>query len=62
MKDRKGIGGRPRHGPQAKKAPLNLRTDPDLRAQVERLARRDGVSLTQEVERLVRLGLERDAA
>jgi predicted HicB family RNase H-like nuclease len=62
MRDRKGIGGRPRHGAEAKKAPLNLRTDPNLRAQIEQLAQRDGLSLTQEAERLIRLGLERDAA
>ncbi len=62
MRSRKGIGGRPRYGQEVKKAPLNLRTDPELRAQIERLAQRDGVSLTREVERLIRLGLERDAA
>jgi predicted HicB family RNase H-like nuclease len=62
MKDRKGIGGRPRHGADVKKAPLNMRTDAALRAKIEMLAQRDGISLTQEVERLLRLGLERDAA
>ena len=62
MKDRKGIGGRPRHGQSVKKAPLNLRTDVDLRSRIEALAERDGLSLTQEAERLIRLGLERDAA
>lgn len=62
MSGGKGRGGRPRHGPAVKKAPLNLRTDPDLRARIERLAERDGLSLTQEAERLIRLGLERDAA
>ena len=62
MTGRKGIGGRPRHGQSVKNAPLNLRTDPDLRAQIETLAQRDGLSLTQEAERLIRLGLERDAA
>jgi hypothetical protein len=62
MMNRKGIGGRPRHSAEVKKAPLNLRTDPALRAEIERLAERDGLSMTQEAERLIRLGLERDAA
>jgi hypothetical protein len=45
-----------------KKAPLNLRTDATLRAEIEERAKRDGLSLTQEAERLIRLGLALDAA
>ena len=62
MKDRKGIGGRPRERADVKKAPISIRTDPSLRAEVEQLQRRQGLSFTQTVERLIRLGLERDAA
>lgn len=62
MRSRKGIGGRPRHGSEVKKAPLNLRTDATLRAEIEERAKRDGLSLTQEAERLIRLGLALDAA
>ena len=57
MKSRKGIGGRPRHGAEVKKAPLNLRTDPDLRAAIDASAAAHGLTTTREVERLVRLAL-----
>jgi predicted HicB family RNase H-like nuclease len=62
MSDRKGIGGRPREGVHAKKAPLNLRTDPELRARVEASAAQHKITLTKAVERLVRRGLEADGA
>jgi hypothetical protein len=62
MRDRKGIGGRPRQGATVKKRPLNLRTDDELRAQVEAFARERGLSMTQAAERLVRRGLESEAA
>lgn len=55
MKDRKGIGGRPRHGENVKAAYLNMRTDPELRALIETSAAQHGLSLTAEVERRVRL-------
>lgn len=58
MKSRKGIGGRPRHGPQPKTVPLNMRTDPDLAARVGASAEAHRLSRTREVERLVRLALD----
>lgn len=48
------LGGRPRHGAEAKKAPLNMRTDPELRKRIEAAARNRNLSLTQEVERRLR--------
>ena len=47
-------GGRPRQGATAKLAPLNMRTDPELREKIEEAADRTGRSLTQEVERRLR--------
>jgi antitoxin component of RelBE/YafQ-DinJ toxin-antitoxin module len=58
MTDRKGIGGRKRHGTNLKKSPLNLRTDPELRARVEAFAEANGLSMTRAAETLVRRGLE----
>ena len=58
MKNRKGIDGRPRHGPRPKTAALNMRTDPELAARVEASAATHRLSRTQEVERLVRLALD----
>lgn len=62
MMDRKGIGGRPRERAEAKKAPLSLRTDPGLRAEILSRAKAHGLSLTQEIERLLRRALDLDAA
>lgn len=62
MKDRKGIGGRPRERAEIKKAPISIRTVPELRDEIERLSHRNGLSFTQQVERLLRIGLESDAA
>ena len=62
MKDRKAIGGRPRERAEVKKAPISIRTVPELRAEIERSSTAHGLSFTQEVERLLRLGLERDRA
>jgi hypothetical protein len=62
MTDRKGIGGRPRHGEQVKASYLNMRTDPGLRARIEASARARGLSIAQEVERLVRASLDTEAA
>jgi hypothetical protein len=62
MKDRKGIGGRPRHGEEVKASYINMRTDPDLRGRVEASARARGMSIAQEVERLVRKSLDSEAA
>ncbi len=46
-----GRVGRPAERESAKLAPLNMRTSPQLRAQIERAADDNGRSLTQEVER-----------
>lgn len=43
--------GRPAERESAKLAPLNMRTSPQLRAQIEEAADKNGRSLTQEVER-----------
>lgn len=61
MSDRKGIGGRPRHGEQVKRAPLNLTTTPELRARVLASAQAHGLTMTREVERLVVLALDIEA-
>lgn len=62
MKDRKGIGGRPRERTEVKKAPISIRTVPELRAEILRRCEANGLSFTQQVERLLRLGIERDEA
>lgn len=63
MKDRTGIGGRPRDGEKVKAAALNFRTDPDLYARVVAFQEAHGIrSLTRAVERLVRCGLEAPGA
>jgi hypothetical protein len=55
--------GRRRQGSQVKKAPLNLRTDPELRARIERSQETHGTpSLVREVERLLRAALDAEAA
>jgi hypothetical protein len=59
MSDRKGIGGRPRHGETAKAAYFNMRTTPELRARVEASRLAYGTaSLVQEIERLVCAALD----
>lgn len=58
---KRGKGGRPLHGDQPKKAYFNMRTDPELRARVEASARAHGLPMVQEVERLVRRGLQAEA-
>lgn len=50
----KNKGGRPKEGDGVKLAPLNMRTDPQLRALIEESAEATGRSLTQEVERRLR--------
>jgi transcriptional regulator with XRE-family HTH domain len=62
MVGRKGVGGRRREGAHAKAAALNFRTDPETYSRVKARAAANDRSLTQEVERLVRRGLEADAA
>lgn len=62
MTDEKRRRGRPRERADLKKAPISIRTDASLKAQVEKVQRRQGLSFTQAVERLIRLGLEQDAA
>lgn len=62
MNDRKGVGGRPRHGAEVKTAYLNMRTDPELRARVEASAARRGLSIAEEVERMVRFQLDAEAS
>lgn len=62
MSGRKGIGGRPRHGEVVKAAYLNMRTDPELRCRVQASAQARGLSIAQEVERLVRHALDAEAA
>jgi len=49
MSDRKGIGGRPRHGERVKAACFNMRTDPELRPRMDASAKAPGNSLEQEV-------------
>lgn len=48
-------GGRPRQGERAKLAPLNMRTDPKLREAIEKAAADTGRSMTQELERRVKM-------
>lgn len=62
MTSRKGIGGRPRERDELKRAPISIRTDPALKDAVKAVEQRKGLSFTQAVEHLLRLGLERDAA
>ena len=50
----KNLGGRPRHGAEVKKAPLNMRTDPELRNRIAAAAEQRHQSLRQEVERRLR--------
>jgi hypothetical protein len=47
----KNKGGRPRQGGEVKLAPLNMRTNPQMREMLEESAAAYGRSLTQEVER-----------
>lgn len=59
IEERKGPGGRPREGAHVKKEPLNLRTDPELRAAIEAHRQRsDCKSLTRAAEDLIRIGLK----
>ena len=53
-------GGRPREGAEAKRAPLNMRTSPIIRARLEREADRNYCSLTQEVERRLQMTFDFD--
>jgi predicted DNA binding CopG/RHH family protein len=63
MSDTKSKGGRPRERAESvKKAPISIRTVPELREAIERRSAANGLSFTQQVERLLRLGLERDEA
>ena len=62
MKDRKGIGGRPRLNPEVKAAYFNMRTTPELHARVVASARAHGLSTVREIERLVRFALDAEAA
>lgn len=62
MKDRTGIGGRPRERAEVKKAPISIRTVPELRDEIERRSVVNGLSFTQQVEQLLRLGLEHEQA
>lgn len=62
MKSRKGIGGRPRERDEVKRAPISIRTVPELRVEIVQRSAQNGLSFTQQVERLLRLGLERDRA
>ena len=62
MNDRKGIGGRPRERAEVKKSPISIRTVPELRAEIERRSAMSGLSFTQQVEKLLRLGLKRENA
>ena len=47
----KNKGGRPRLGAEIRRAPLNMKTSPELRGQIEEAARTSGLSMSQEVER-----------
>lgn len=44
-------GGRPRHGEAVKRAPMNMKTSPELRSRIEQAAELSGLSMSQEVER-----------
>jgi hypothetical protein len=55
-----GKGGRPREGEEAKRAPLNMRTSPQIRARLEAEAEKNACSLTQEVERRLQLTFDSD--
>lgn len=54
--------GRPREGDKPKAAPISVRTDEKLRDAVVAYREREQISLTQAVEKLLRLGLEAEAA
>lgn len=43
--------GRPAHGPELKRSPMNMKTTATLRARIEEAARHSGLSMSQEVER-----------
>lgn len=62
MNNMKGVGGRPREGAEVKAAYLNMRTSPELRARVAASAKRRGLSIAQEVERMIRCQLDAEAA
>jgi hypothetical protein len=52
--------GRPRKGDTAKRAPLNMKTTPQLRDRMQRAADANGRALTQEVEARLDRSLDRD--
>lgn len=62
MTEAKKRRGRPREREELKRVPISIRTDPSLRDQIQQVEKLRGLSFTQAVERLIRLGLERDAA
>ena len=47
----KNKGGRPRLGAEVKRAPMSMKTSPELRARIEDAAAASGLSMAQEVER-----------
>lgn len=47
----KNKGGRPREGTEVKRAPISMKTSPELRARIEGAAKASGLSMAQEVER-----------
>ncbi|WP_419816137.1 hypothetical protein [Glacieibacterium sp.] len=57
----KNRGGRPRQGPEVKRAPLNMRTSPAMRTQLEEAADARGWSLTQEVEARLQRTFDEDS-
>ena len=52
--------GRPSKGDKAKRAPLNMKTTPQLRDRMQRAADANGRALTQEVEARLDRSLDRD--
>lgn len=57
----KNKGGRPLHGSEPKRAPLSLRTSPELRDKVEKAAERATRSLAQEVEFRLEMSFRSDS-
>lgn len=57
----KSRGGRPSERGEAKRAPINMRTTPTIRAALEDAAARGGRSLAQEIEQRLERSIEEDA-
>lgn len=61
MTDEKRRAGRPRERADAvKMAPISIRTIPELRAEILRRSKQNQLSFTQQVERLLRIGMDHE--